>query len=161
MLDRAKQRHPQHPHLCGKAENTNVLVCIASTCPTKTRELWITDCATLGRCVPARLPYREHYSPWNILRRRIDGSYRTGACRRLCIRRGGRQTDETIAQGHSLVVEKAGRNSKLRVIFTDNHLMVQLVCMPNGSLVCFCCEAETFLPSTRKLASFVRAIWCG
>jgi hypothetical protein len=78
-------------------ERARVFCNFASTCPTKTRELWITDCATLGRCVPARLPCREHYSPWNILRRRKDESYRTGACRRLCIRRGGRQPDEAIA----------------------------------------------------------------
>jgi hypothetical protein len=40
----------------------------------------------------------------------MDESYRNGACRRLCIRRGGRQTDEAIDEGHSPVVKKAGRN---------------------------------------------------
>lgn len=72
----------------------------------------------------------------------MDESYRNGACRRLCIRRGGRQTDEAIDEGHSPVVEKAGRNPKLRVIFPDEHLMVQLVFMGNGSLACLRRRAE-------------------
>lgn len=131
VSNRAQQRLA---NLRREGEDTSVSIAISSTCPTKTRDLWITDCATLGDVLRAdSLPRRRNLGPrgW---RRRIDESYRNGACRRLCIRRGGRQTDEAIDEGHSPVIEKAGRNPKLRVIFPDEHLVVQLVFVRNVSL---------------------------
>ena len=50
-------------------------------------DYWLRN---LGRCVPARHPTSQQ------TRNLIHESYRNGACRRLCIRCGGRQTDETI-----------------------------------------------------------------